>query len=165
MEEWKCIYGYNNRYSVSSFGRVRSGDRVLKPQLNKKRRYHYICLEGDGRRKNHILHRLVAYAFLPQVWGKNQVNHKDADKGNNKIDNLEWVTKEENYEHARKMGVYVGKHGENSPCSRLKEKDVLEIFRLRMEKGLLHRQIAQMYGMGVSTITHILLGTRWSYLK
>lgn len=67
--------------------------------------YHIVCLHLNGKKKLTKVHRLVAQAFIPNPNNKPQVNHKDLDKTNNNVDNLEWVTGYENYLHAVANGV------------------------------------------------------------
>lgn len=108
-EMWKPIPGYADRYEVSSEGRVRSisgmrGSRE-KPYYIKgfvdKIGYVRIVLYYNRRRVSHGLHVLVARAFLGMPPEGCEVNHIDLNKSNNRIDNLEYVTKKENQQHAR----------------------------------------------------------------
>lgn len=115
MEEiWKPIKGYEDRYQVSNFGRVRSKDMVLPCVVNgiettRVRRgvirkshightgYHYILLRGGDKAKNCRVHRLVAEAFVPNPDNLPEVNHKDENKSNNRADNLEWCSSSYNH--------------------------------------------------------------------
>ena len=100
MEEiWKDIPGYEGRYQVSSFGRVRSLDRIddenhfRKGQIMKTkllRGYVRVALRDGKKQKEYQVHRLVALAFIPNQDNLPQVNHKDCNPGNNNVDNLEW---------------------------------------------------------------------------
>lgn len=98
IEEWRPVVGYEGLYEVSSYGRVRSLDRycyrlqkgkVLSPA---KDRYGYltVTLNCNGKSKTIKIHRLVAQAFLPNPDNLPQVNHKDENKINNIVYNLEW---------------------------------------------------------------------------
>ena len=95
-EIWKSI---NDRYSVSNFGRIKSNyankERILKPHTN---HYGYlmVSLQIDKTKKTCSVHRLVAQAFIPNPDNLLEVNHKDEDKTNNCVDNLEWCTTEYN---------------------------------------------------------------------
>ena len=109
MEEiWKPVKGFENRYSVSNFGRIYSNRRkkilIQTPSYQEKRRgYNQICLFGDDNRKHtKLVHRLVAEAFVENDDPKNliQVNHKNGDKTDNRSDNLEWCSVSENTSHA-----------------------------------------------------------------
>ena len=98
MEEiWKPIIGYENHYEISSIGRVRNVQRnkLVKSYVSKKG-YRRVQIAIDTIKKNYFVHRLVADAFIPNPEGKNVVNHKDFDRSNNSVDNLEWVTSQEN---------------------------------------------------------------------
>lgn len=95
-EVWKSI---NDRYSVSNFGNVKSNyankERILKPYKNHDG-YLMIDLRSPGKRKSISVHRLVAQAFIPNPDNLPEVNHKDENKTNNYVDNLEWCTTEYN---------------------------------------------------------------------
>ena len=97
-EAWEPIPG--SIYEISSLGRVRNGNtgNILKSQ--NKHGYRRINLRIDGKDTNCAIHRLVAMAFIDNPDNKPQVNHKDGDKANNHVDNLEWVTGHENLAHA-----------------------------------------------------------------
>ena len=105
MEEWKDVDGYCGLYQVSSNGRVKRGDRILKNQTCTNR-YLAVSLSKNGKVKQFRIHRLVALAFIGKENNKEQVNHKDGNRKNNCVDNLEWVTCSENHSHAVK---YLGK--------------------------------------------------------
>lgn len=114
MENWKAIAGYEEHYQVSNLGRVKSlprewvwgygairrrGELILSPG-RKSDGYLSINLVRNGICKNVIIHRLVAKAFLPNPENKREVNHKNGNKGDNRLENLEWCTREENQQHA-----------------------------------------------------------------
>ena len=95
-EEWKDIKGYEGKYQVSNLGRVYSFYKkdCLKP--GNSNGYFYIDLCKNGVSKSFRLHRLVALHFIPNPNNYKEVNHKDEDKTNNKVENLEWCTREYN---------------------------------------------------------------------
>ena len=103
MEIWKDIEGFEGRYQISSWGRVRNKDgMILKPYMNNKGYFKISLQEGRKAIKKRI-HRLVAIAFVPNPKNLPQVNHMDGNKQNNSYTNLEWVTNKENLIHARRM--------------------------------------------------------------
>ena len=113
-EVWKDIEGYDGAYQVSDLGRVRSLKygkvRVLRP-VNNGKGYLVVHLKRDGSQKNFLVHRIVAQAFIPNNdESKNQVNHKDENKENNRVDNLEWCDNRYNNTynglHHRRMANY-----------------------------------------------------------
>ena len=98
MEEiWKDIEGYEGLYQVSNMGRVRSlkykNERILKPR---KQSGYYKVLLYNNETREYLIHRLVANAFIPNPDNLPQVNHKDEDKANNCVSNLEWCTQKYN---------------------------------------------------------------------
>lgn len=118
-ERWKPVVGYEGLYEVSDLGRVRSVDRdvigadgVSKPHHGKmlapslrSRNYLYVKLCKCGVRETEAVHRLVASAFVPNLYGKPEVNHIDGCKTNNRAGNLEWCTRSENVRHAFMSGL------------------------------------------------------------
>lgn len=108
MEQWRPVVGYEDMYIVSNTGRVMSNLsglwHELKPQINSCG-YYLVNLGHKGHTKRTAVHRIVANAFIPREQGKKQVNHKDGDKLNNHVENLEWCTCSENITHAWRIGL------------------------------------------------------------
>lgn len=112
-EIWKDIPNYEGKYQISNFGNVISLNFANKhfPRLlklkNHKDGYKLVGLSnGQANNKTFFaVHRLVAQAFIPNPENKEQVNHIDGDKSNNKVTNLEWVTPKENVIHAFVTGL------------------------------------------------------------
>lgn len=94
-EYWKPVVGYEGLYEVSNFGRVKSirfgKERILKPGTD-KRGYLLVGLCKNNKQKTHKVHRLVMEAFIPNTDNLPCVNHKDEDKTNNNVENLEWCS-------------------------------------------------------------------------
>lgn len=105
FEKWKHVRGFEGLYMVSHLGGVYSlkSRRRLNPS---KTGYALVTLRKEGKSVSRPVHRLVADAFLPNPDNLLIVNHKDGNKQNNRLDNLEWCTQKENVAHAIKMGVH-----------------------------------------------------------
>lgn len=110
-EIWKDIPEYEGLYQISNYGRVKSlnyrrmnKENILKPRVDKKGYIHY-ALKKNKMTKEYKAHRLVALMFIPNPCNKKQVNHKDFNKQNNFVDNLEWCTNGENQKHSYKYNL------------------------------------------------------------
>lgn len=109
LEMWKFLVGRfaGFKYEVSDCGRIRSGQsswrngRILRP-FKDKWGYRRVNLSSEGQTVQVPVHRLVAEAFIGVLDGM-EVNHKDGNKENNHATNLEWVTNEENNQHATEL--------------------------------------------------------------
>lgn len=164
MEIWKDIFE-NNYYQVSSLGRVKSKarkvphsmcgevsikERILKPAKDAKG-YLRVALAKGRALKTYKVHRLVAQAFVDNPEKKPQVNHIDGNKQNNCLLNLEWVTNKENAIHAAKNGLWTYKKGHEHHRSRLDEKQVQQLCRMK-DAGYLNRVIADRFGISISCV-------------
>lgn len=133
-EIWKDIEGYEGLYQVSNYGRVKS----LKNKSNHKNElimkqaivcgYKKICLSKNSIQKMYSVHRLVAIAFIKNPLNKEEVNHKDGNKQNNKANNLEWVTSSENMKHAFKKRLSKQKIGKENPRS-------IQVVKISLKSG------------------------------
>lgn len=119
-EVWKPIKGWEGLYEISSYGRVRSLDRLLKNNHAKYVRkgrileqsfctsgYLFVLLQDKSHKKNYLVHRLVAQAFIPNSNGKKEVIHISGDKTDNRAVNLKWATRSEKQIHRNRV---LGKH-------------------------------------------------------
>lgn len=119
-EIWKDVVGYESIYEVSDHGRVRTykdkttytkrhGTRKWKQRYLKDKtpngRDVRVCLWNAGKPKYYLVHRLVAFAFIPLVEGKDCINHIDGNPKNNHVENLEWCNHLENNKHAFETGL------------------------------------------------------------
>ena len=127
-EIWRPIEGYEGLYEISSYGRVKSVDRYDRRNQFRKGKLlknkdngngYLICsLSKNGIVKNKYIHRLVAEAFIERADGLYEVNHKDENKKNNSVDNLEWCDRKYNNTYGTKTereikskikkGIYLG---------------------------------------------------------
>lgn len=105
MERWKVIDGTGGKYEISTCGRIRSNitNKVLRTYVNSAG-YVLATFPIGGIKKRRPVHRLVAAAFIPNPGEKPFVNHIDADRTNNNVENLEWCTASENALHSFRLG-------------------------------------------------------------
>jgi hypothetical protein len=134
MEEWRPVSDFPN-YSVSNFGNIKNNktNRIMK--LNIKSGYYHVNLINNNKKGYLKVHRLVALAFIENSHNKPEVNHKDKNKLNNYINNLEWATRQEQNKH-RTMGLTITTN-KNKPINRLDKscREILEIFNSIQEAG------------------------------
>lgn len=146
------------QYQVSVYGEVHShyrGGRILKPAQSHG--YLRVSLARNGKHHNALVHRLVAEAFIPNPKGLPEVNHKDFDKSNNAVTNLEWVTRAENQEHADCKV----RRGEAHHKAKLTKADVTAMKQMRRE-GAIHRVIGQAFGVSRETARDACNGRYWN---
>ncbi len=168
-EIWKWFKGYEGLYQGSTYGRARSffrgKCRLLIPSVS-HRGYLGICLyKGDGTRKTFRLSRLIAETFIPNPLNLPEVHHKDDNKANNAVWNLEWVTGEQNREYAHKSGLYL--KGEKNPSAKLTEEDVRWIREHYKANDPVFGNIALAERFKVSdvTITKIVTFRSWKHVQ
>jgi hypothetical protein len=177
-EVWRDIPDYEGFYQVSNQGRIRSGDRfvctekgkyeilskgkVLKLTLG-TRGYLGLGLSKYGKCIKKTVHRLVALAFLGDYPDGCNVNHKDGNKLNNCIDNLEYCTFSQNSQHAYATGLLTIAKGEKQAMSKLKNADII-VIRDRLALGHSQKAIARDFNVNKSTITKIKTGKNWTHI-
>jgi hypothetical protein len=156
MEIWKDVKGFENYYQVSNLGNIinkirfinqyNGGVRIIDVKIKKVRLnkggYLRCNLKVNGNSKDMVIHRLVAEAFIPNPENKPQVNHINGIKTDNRVENLEWVTKSENTTHAVKNRLIKTK---------LTDSQVLDIYN--DNRSL--RNIAKDYNINQSIIWRI----------
>lgn len=109
------------------------------------------------------MHRLIAIAFISNPDNKEFINHKDSNRGNNKIDNLEWVTKQENVIHGYKSG-FASNKGSKNGFSKLTEEKVLEIRKRREQEELSYQTLAEIYNVSYGCIACIIQRINWKHI-
>lgn len=106
MSQWRDIPGYQGAYTVSDKGEVFSylSRGPIKPK-KAKTGYLEVCLYNGRKKKYLLLHRIIASAFIENPENHPEVNHKDGNRANNKVSNLEWCSRDENLKHAYETGL------------------------------------------------------------
>ena len=168
---------FNENYSVSSNGRVFS---KLKSKYlkfgNNGNGYLFVNLYFNKKPKAHYVHRLVAICFLENKSAKPQVNHKDCNKSNNNVSNLEWCYPSENINHAKdnkrfytsdyqKLQTSKSNRGIKSHLSKLSENDVLEIKKQLKEKDKTQKEIAILFNTTRANIGAIKRNKSWKHIN
>lgn len=169
IEIWKSIANYYGFYEVSTLGRVRSLDSTLTTKkgvirtrfgrvmsLNKKKNgYLSVMFSINENKKRFYAHRLVAISFIDNIENKTEVNHINGIKNDNRVENLEWVTKSENSIHAIKNGLI--QIGQYSTSSKLKDLQIIAIRRLfKINPNFNKVNLAKKLGVSDATIHKII---------
>ena len=177
QETWKDVVGYEGWYKVSDLGRVRRiamtvgaiPGKILKSRPtrcghpNAKPRFYVSLSRGyKGSAKNATVHKLVAEAFIGQRPDGCEINHKDGDPSNNKLNNLEYMTRSQNHWHAAEMGLAY--RGEKNGMHRLTVEKVKGIKLLLLEGILSQQKIADKFDVCVGTINLIKMGKTWKFV-
>lgn len=187
-EIWKAVAGYEGYYEVSNFGNFRSETRTIiiaghpRIRIGKPKRtdcknhkgYAGITFSKEGVMKKYLTHRLVAKAFLPNPENKGTVNHKDGNKLNNHVSNLEWTTHLENVRHAVETGLkkpvnpnkYGNSQGENIHSAKLTEEDV-KFIRINSSKngGRMNSvELGRMFEVNKTTIMQVVNRKTWRHV-
>lgn len=177
QETWKQIPGLEGLYEASSFGRIRSLDRlsisktgtvryfsgkIISEQWT-NRRYADLSIANNGSVKIMKVHRLVAMAFIPNENGFSEVNHIDGNRRNNSPDNLEWVTRKQNNDHAISSGLKPPVKGSHHGNSKLNESQVAEIKQL-LSSGSSGREIARAFHISPTTVCRINRSNSWRHV-
>lgn len=163
IEQWKDIIGYEGHYQVSNFGRVKSLkggiEKILKDPVG-SRGYRKVSLIKNGKTKTPVVHRLVMISFI----GKSDLicNHINADKTDNRLENLEYCTHRENTIHGLMLGNI--RQGERTSWSKLKShqvKRIKDILRnCNVERGY-WQKLARATGIPYTAIANIKYNNTW----
>lgn len=177
----KDIKGYESKYAACEDGRIWafpkigyakagrwSEGRYLKPYIMKNG-YHVVSLFTNGSQKKFLVHRLIATTFIPNPKELQDTNHKDGNKSNNGLSNLEWCTRKENIHHAMKMGLFdnVGGNpprGEDCVTSKLKDEQVREIRRLHSEENVSYAEIGRLFKTTKENVSFICRRKSWKHI-
>jgi len=161
MQKWKWIKGYYLKYKISNTGNVCSFLRHKEGRRRKlnisKSGYYTIILNNNNLKKEYKVARLVARAFIPNPVNKLQVNHKNGNKLDNNVKNLEWCTPKENVQHAWDTGLSLPLNRQQNGMSKLTECQIEEIgLKKRIFPHLSTEKIGKMFNVSGRTIRYIL---------
>jgi len=177
-EVWKDIPGYEDIYQASSFGNIRSIDRivngkngskvpvsgrVLKPAFDKDG-YKRVSLSKENKQKNKRVNRLIAETFLENKNNYACVDHINNIKDDDRVINLRWCSNKQNRQFAKEDGLMKGRKGIAHHNCKLTETSVIEIKKLIKYTDLSNLEIAVKYGVGKTAISKIRCGVRWSHI-
>lgn len=171
--DWKAIKGFRGVYQISRNGEVRSlvgnNGKYKTPRVLKLREdvngYLRVSLFLNGKEKRYMVHRLVAGAFIEREEKLNIVNHKDSDRKNNSVENLEWCTQSQNILHGYRNGKAC-KKGEKNSMSILCEKQVRVIKHILLIPNRISvSKIAEIFKVNYSVISNIKTGKNWNFVS
>ena len=166
METWRFIKDFP-KYEISNLGRIRSyiipwkDPRILAGILTFAG-YRSIKLCEQERRSVFYIHRLVLEAFIGPCPSNCETNHKNGIKTDNRVENLEWITRSENTKHAFRIDLKTNK-GIMGSKAKLRDEDVLEIRRLARH-GARGVTIARMYKVTSATVYDIVKYKSWNHI-
>ena len=163
-EQYKKIKGYSH-YRIYKNGRIYSEfiNRYITPTEDSSHYLQNTLVDDNGNRKTIKTHRLVAIAFLPNPENLPDVNHKDFNRRNNNVENLEWCTEKYNTQYTSKYNLDINKES-YMKLSPLTEEHVLLIPTL-LNYGFSVKLISRLYRVGHITIRNIVSGKTWRWLK
>lgn len=161
QEEWRP-HPKNALYEISTFGRARR-ITYLKSFVD-MHGYSSVSLSTNGRGRNYRLHRDVALAFLPNPDNLPQVNHKDLNKTNPRLDNLEWTTVADNVQHSHDTDVNrKTRRGEGHTNAKLNDDKVRYILANPDHKT--QRDLAREFGVTQHAIAEIIARRTWKHIN
>lgn len=170
-EQWIPIYGFEEFYEISNLGNIKSiangnwrrKNGILVGTLDSMG-YPHVILHGNGRIFTTTVHRLVAKAFIENPDNLPQINHKNAIKHDNRVENLEWCTCKQNQRHARAKQLQHVPKGSQTWNSKLTEEIVIEARRRYAAGGITYKDLAVEYGVANSVIAAAIKRIKWKHV-
>lgn len=171
------VKDFEGYYEVSNFGNVRSLERIIRNKNGKELKvrsriliprkhrngYTLVNLCKNNIIKNCTIHKIVCQSFLGDRPNLIEINHKDGNKKNNILDNLEYVTRSDNSRHAYRLGLKFTK-GSKCSAAKLTEEDVIEIRRSYLSREYNQVQLGKKYGVKANTICNIINRRYWTHI-
>lgn len=173
IEKWLPVVGWESIYEVSDYGRVRrvaSGrgaiaGKLLKP-IKHINGYQVAHFRFNGRNSIMLLHRVVCAAFLGKLPDGKEVNHKNGDRGDNRLVNLEYVTRSENLKHKFRVlkSPPIRNKGESAGRAKLTNAQVIEIRRRYSTNNVSQQSLALEFGVSQPVIGFIVRRVTWKHI-
>ena len=163
--EYKLIpIDCNSKYLISKCGKLFSltSNKILK-KIKNSDGYLQHGLTINGKLKMIAIHRLLCLTYLDNKENKTHVNHKDGNKTNNCLSNLEWCTCKENIQHAYDTGLKSNK-GDKHPRNKLTEAVVLELRKLSKTNKIKYSELSIEYGVNPTTISKAIRGITFAHI-
>lgn len=160
------INGIETQYEISNKGNVRNfkTNKILQPEVSNcgyLRVGMYYVKDGKRYHIHGSVHRLVALAFIPNPDNLPQVNHKDGDKTNNKVNNLEWSSPSDNDYHAYATGLKKRIYGENSHLHKYSRESIEKVCKLMESGKYVLREISDITNVPVAMLCRVRLRKSW----
>jgi hypothetical protein len=177
MEVWKDVLGLENFYQVSNMGKVKTmprevirgrggvyktPERLLNPSINSDGYYTGI-FRVNKKACNYKVHTLVALAFIGQIPKGMEVNHKNGIKTDNRVENLEIITKSQNIKHAFNIGLNKPNKGEKNGNSKYTKEDAIKVKKL-IKNGLTETQIVNEINCSIHFVRDIRRNRTWAHV-
>lgn len=168
--QWKqVIYdGKSTEYFISNTGILKKGDKIITQSESDQGYMRSVIIKSNGQHKTVRIHRLVAKAFIPNPGNKPEVNHINCNKKFNWVGNLEWVTSEENKQHAIENGLYNNASflgvGQDRPNTKYTDEQVREVCKL-LEAGKQPKEISELLGVPRGLPNSIKYDGKWAHIS
>ena len=173
QEQWFPIPGYEGFYSISNHNRVRrdidglkntKAGRILKLSTTTPNGYLRVHLCKNGLKETILIHRIIALIFIGPCPKGKQINHKDGNKLNNNLENLEYCTPSENAIHSYNVLGKQAARGERVNTAKLTEKQVIEIRQRYIQENISQRELGVIYGVKQGPINKIISRKTWKHI-
>lgn len=165
-EIWKDIKGYEGKYQASSDGRIRNAKGKVLKTYTDKCGYQLIGLYKDGKSKTFRVHRIIYETLVGDIPIDLQINHKDFNRSNNKVSNLEVTTREENVRYSLQNTLRANAYDENGNRiskgnSKINREIAEEIRMIYATEDVTYNDLAKAYGIKRSAIGDVITGKSW----
>lgn len=168
-EEWRDVPKFEGLYEVSNYGRIKglNCNWQSKPKINILKGgiitcgYRQVLLYKNKGRKAYLVHRLVGAAFISNPNSLPAINHKDGNKLNNHVSNLEWITNSRNRFHAFEIGLCKQETGENNPNSKYTKETVLAVRKAYKKEIFGFTKVSRLFNIPRRTVEKMIKKITW----